>query len=93
MYLGWIVNGDKSDLDPSQFPKFIGVLFDFTVGLAWPAYHWIETLLKILAMWKGKSLLPAKDWQVMLSHQVSLEKSIPRGRLHLRPVQEALRAS
>lgn len=90
--LGWLINYDKSELESTQSPTFIGMFLDLVAAIVYPAPHRLDNLEEILPKWLKSRSLRAKDWQVLLGHLVSLERLIPRGRLHLRPFQNALAA-
>ena len=89
--LGLVVNIPKCDLDPAQVYEFIGILFDLVVGTAQPAPHWLEAFLTLARQFLDTDQLPAVKWQQLLGHMTSLEKLVPRGRLHMRPLQYCLR--
>jgi len=91
--LGLIVNYKKSDLVPSQSFTYVGTDFNLVEARARPAIHRVEAFLQIVnSFFKGQSP-PAHRWQQLLGHLTSLEKLVPRGRLHMRPIQFALSTS
>jgi ribonuclease HI len=90
-YLGFLINHEKSDPVPSQVFQFIGILFDLIRGLARPADHRVEAFLDLARRFLARPDPPASMWQQLLGHLTSLEKLVPRGRLHMRPLQFALR--
>lgn len=85
--LGLLVNLLKSDLDPAQLFQFIGILFDLIRGTARPADHRIEAFLKLAEKFLSQAAPKAESWQQILGHMTSLERLVPRGRLHMRPLQ------
>ena len=89
--LGLIVNIPKSDLDPAQLVQFVGIVFDLILGMASPAQHRIDKFLELTRQFLQKQPQTAESWQRILGHMNSLEQLVPRGRLHMRPLQYHLR--
>ena len=89
--LGLLINLPKSDLTPAQLIQYIGILFDLVAGTARPADHRIRAFLALAQRFLQHQPQPAQEWQRVLGHMTSLEKLVPRGRLHMRPVQLRLR--
>lgn len=85
--LGLLVNLPKCDLDPAQLIQFVGILFDLIRGLARPADHRIDKFLALVKSFLQQKTPPASSWQQLLGHMTSLERLVPRGRLHMRPMQ------
>ena len=85
--LGLLVNFKKSDLEPAQIYQFVGILFDLLLGSARPADHRIEKFTLLVAQFLKFPAPRAEQWQVILGHMTSLERLVPRGRLHMRPLQ------
>ena len=64
--LGWLVNLDKSELDPKQIFDFVGYQFDLKAGRVRPTPDWWQKLQdKILEI---LSLLTCPVWQFMSHH-------------------------
>jgi hypothetical protein len=89
--LGFLINWEKSDPEPSQVFQFVGIIFDLIRGSARPADHRIEAFLALASRCFQQPSQPAFRWQQVLGHMTSLEKLVPRGRLFMRPLQFALR--
>ena len=87
--LGWIVNLEKSELEPKQIFDFVGYQFDLKAGRVRPTQdrwkHLQDKLLEIL------SLPACLVWQFMslIGLLTATEKQVHLGRLHMRPVQLA----
>ena len=74
--VGWLVNKEKSELDPKQVFNFVGYQFDLREGKVRPTPERWQTLTdKILSILSLISLLTATEKQVHL------------GRLHMRHMQ------
>ena len=89
--LGLLVNIPKCDLTPSQIYHFIGILFDLIRGRAQPTPERIDKFLLLAQNFQRTATTPAVIWQQLLGHMTSLEKLVPRGRLHMRPLQFCLK--
>ena len=85
--LGWLVNADKSELDPKQIFDFVGYQFDLKTGWVRPTPdRWQSLQDKILEI---LSLLACPVWQFMslIGLLTATEKQVHLGRLHMRPIQ------
>ena len=88
--LGLVINLPKCALTPSQIYEFIGILFNLIKGSAQPAPHRVNAFLELADSFLTSPLHPAVRWQQLLGHMTSMEKLVPRGRLHMRPLQFCL---
>ena len=85
--LGWIIKFEKSDLIPTQEIEFLGYKFDLRVGLVFPTQSKIDRLLeKTVSMLESPQTSPRKLMS-LIGSMASMEKTIPLGRLHMRPLQ------
>ncbi|XP_067661149.1 uncharacterized protein [Haliotis asinina] len=87
--LGWIINIEKSQLEPAQELTFIGGLFLTRLNLVRvPPDRW----QKILAFTDRALSLPLtlREWQSLLGLLTSAQDLTLRGRLMLRPLQRFL---
>ena len=89
--LGLLVNIPKCDLTPSQVYHFIGILFNLLRGTAQPTPERVDKFLQLAEKFLQQRRLPAVRWQQLLGHMTSLEKLVPRGCLHMRPLQFCLK--
>ena len=85
--LGWIINFEKSDLISTPEIEFLGCKFDLRVGLVFPTQSKIDRLLeKTVSMLESPQTSPRKLMS-LIGSMASMEKTIPLGRLHMRPLQ------
>ena len=85
--LGWLVNSEKSELEPKQAFNFVGYQFDLRSGRVRPTPDWWQSLQD-----KIKSLLllpacPVRQFMSLIGLLTATEKQVHLGRLHMRPIQ------
>ena len=85
--LGWLVNLEKSELEPKQVFNFVGYQFDLRSGRVRPTPdRWqslqgkIQTLLSLPAC-------PVRQFMSLIGLLTATEKQVHLGRLHMRPIQ------
>ena len=85
--LGWLVNLEKSELEPKQVFNFVGYQFDLRSGRVRPTPdRWQSLQEKIQAL----LLLPAcpvRQFMSLIGLLTATEKQVHLGRLHMRPIQ------
>ena len=85
--LGWLVNLEKSELEPKQVFDFVGYQFDLRSGRVRPTPdRWQNLQDKIQAL----LLLPAcpvRQFMSLIGLLTATEKQVHLGRLHMRPIQ------
>ena len=85
--LGWLVNLEKSELEPKQVFDFVGYQFDLRSGWVRPTPdRWQSLQDKIQAL----LLLPAcpvRQLMSLIGLLTATEKHVHLGRLHMRPIQ------
>ena len=85
--LGWLVNLEKSELEPKQVFDFVGYQFDLRSGRVRPTPdRWQSLQDKIQAL----LLLPAcpvRQFMSLIGLLTATEKQVHLGRLHMRPIQ------
>ena len=85
--LGWLVNLEKSELEPKQVFDFVGYQFDLRSGRVKPTPdRWQSLQDKIQAL----LLLPAcpdRQFMSLIGLLTATEKQVHLGRLHMRPIQ------
>ncbi|MGL5405358.1 MAG: reverse transcriptase domain-containing protein, partial [Propionibacteriaceae bacterium] len=91
--LGIVINYEKSDLEPKQKMKYLGMLIDTVAGQVFPADLRISKFREEAGRFLSRQEQAAQQWQVVIGHLSSLEKLVPHGRLHLRSLQWRLRES
>ena len=89
--LGLGVNLAKSDLTPAQDFVYVGVRFRTQAGVCLPPPDRVKSargaIRHLLRVWVASARL----WLSLLGILSSLEKLVPLGRLHIRPVHFCLR--
>ena len=85
--LGWLVNSEKSELEPKQVFNFVGYQFDLRSGRVRPTPDRWQSLQD-----KIKSLLllpacPVRQFMSLIGLLTAPEKQVHLGRLHMRPIQ------
>ena len=91
--LGWVVNFDKSELEPKQIFHFDVYRFDLNCGWVRPTQdRWQNLQLKIIAL---LTRLACLVWQFMslIGLPTATEKQVHLGWLHIRPIQWHLKSN
>ena len=85
--LGWLVNLEKSELEPKQIFDFVGYQFDLKAGRVRPTQdrwqHLQDKLLEILSL----PAFPVQQFMSLIGLLTATEKQVHLGRLHMRPIQ------
>ena len=90
--LGWLVNLDKSELDPKQIFDFVGDQFDLKTGWVrltpdrWQSLQ--DKILEILSL----PACPVRQFMSLIGLLTATEKQVHLGRLHMRPIQWHLKS-
>ena len=85
--LGWLVNKEKSELDPKQVFNFVGYQFDLSEGKVRPTpEHWQTLTDKILSILSG-AVCPVRQFMSLIGLLTAMENQVHLGRLHMRPIQ------
>ena len=84
--LGWLMNLEKSELEPKQDFDFVGYQFVFGSDRFRPTLDWCQSLQETVktAIPTG---LPGPGIHVLDRLLTSTEKHVNLGRLHMRPIQ------
>ena len=86
-FLGWIINQQKSELNPTQVFSFVGYEYHLDSALVKPTQvRWLKLQDFILQL-KSKHILTARCLMSLIGLLASTEKMVPEGRLHMRPFQ------
>jgi len=88
--LGWIVNLDKSDLIPTQVFEFLSYRFDLARGLVFPTEQRFQKLILQLSPLLANASTTPRSVMRVLGLMEATSRQVPLGRLHMRPVQQAL---
>ena len=90
--LGWLVNADKSELDPKQIFDFVGYQFDLKTGRVRPTPdRWQSLQDKILEI-LSLPACPVRQFMPLIGLLTATEKQVHLGRLHMRPIQWHLKS-
>ena len=85
--LGWIINQEKSELNPTQVFSFVGYEYHLDSALVKPTQErWLKLQDFILQL-KSKHVLTARCLMSLIGLLAATEKMVPEGRLHMRPFQ------
>ena len=85
--LGWLVNLEKSELEPKQVFDFVGYQFDLRSGRVRPTpERWQNLQDKILDM-LAKLTCPVRQFMSLIGLLTATEKQVHLGRLHMCPIQ------
>ena len=85
--LCWLVNLDKSELDPKQTFDFVGYQFDLKAGRVRPTPdRWQSLQDKILEI-LSLPACPVQQFMSLIGLLTATEKQVHLGRLHMRPIQ------
>ena len=91
--LGWLVNLDKSELEPKQIFDFVGYQFDLKFGRVWLTLdRWQSLQEKILEI-LDQPTCPVRQFMSLIGLLTATEKQVHLGRLHMRPIQWHLKNS
>ncbi len=90
--LGLRVNWEKSKLSPVQRISFLGVELDSVSMTARLTEERAQAVLNCLSSFRGRNVVPLKQFQRLLGHMASAAAVTPLGLLHMRPQFKSLRA-
>ena len=91
--LGWIVNLKKSELNPTQDLEFLGYRFNLREGLVYPIQKKLDKLkILVVSILQGRTTTPRKLMS-LIGVMASMEKTVPSGRIHMRPFQWFLKTN
>ncbi len=88
--LGLRVNWEKSKLSPVQRISFLGVELDSVSMTARLTEKRAQAVLNCLSSFRGRNVVPLKQFQRLLGHMASAAAVTPLGLLHMRPLQHWL---
>ena len=85
--LGWLVNLEKSELEPKQIFNFVGYQFDLKASRVRPTPNrWQNPQDKILKL-QSPPACPVRQFMPLIGLLTATEKQVHLGRLHMRPIQ------
>ena len=85
--LGWLINFQKSELVPTQKLDFLGYHLDLQSGLVFPTQKKLDRLKDQTVSIRKSLILTPRKLMSLIGTLASLEKTVPLGRLHMRPFQ------
>ena len=90
--LDWLINFQKSELVPTQNLDFLGYHFDLQRGLVFPTQKKLDRLKNSTVSTRKSLVLSPRKLMSLMGTLASLEKTVPLGRLHMRPFQWYLKS-
>ena len=88
--LGFLLNVQKSELEPAQIFTFLGLKFDLIEGRVSVTEDRWNRLQAVIAKFEADPQVTAKLWQSLLGRMVSTQRVVELGMLHVRPFQVEL---
>ncbi len=88
--LGLRVNWEKRKLSSVQIIPFLGVELDSVSMTARLTEERAQAVLNCLSSFRGRNVVPLKQFQRLLGHMASAAAVTPLGLLHMRPLQHWL---
>lgn len=85
--LGFVINEEKSALQPSQSPQFLGSILDFRAGRALPAPERVGNTVQCAWILLECVTAPARLWMRLLGLIASLTAVLPQCKLRMRVIQ------
>ena len=85
--LGWLVNIEKSELEPKQVFDFVGYQFDLRSGRVRPTPDWWQNLQDKIQALLLSPACPVRQFMSLIGLLTATEKQVHLGRLHMRPIQ------
>ena len=85
--LGWLVNLDKSELEPKQVFDFVGYQFDLKSGRVRPTPDRWQNLQKKIMTLLSLLACPVRQFMSLIGLLTATEKQVHLHRLHMRPIQ------
>ena len=83
--LGWMINLQKSELDPKRVFEFMGYKYDLTLGLVKPTQARWESILQKIQSILSNPTCRVRTFMSLIGLLTATEKQVPLGRLHMRP--------
>jgi hypothetical protein len=84
--LGFIINGPKSSLSPTQSPEYLGAVLNLREGRAYPSQARKDNLIACSCLLRDGASAPAVVWLKVLGLMASMVDLIPLCRFHMRPI-------
>ena len=84
--LGWLVNLDKSELEPKQVFDFVGYQFNVRSGRVRPTQDQMQSLLTKIQTLLSLPACSVRQFMSLIGLLTTTEKQDHLGRLHMRPI-------
>ena len=84
--LGWLVNLEKSKLEPKQVFDFVGYHFDLRAGGVRPTPEQWQNLQDKISEILSLPACPVQQFMSLIGLLTATEKQVHLGRLHMRPI-------
>ena len=91
--LGWLVNVEKSELEPKQIFNFVGYQFDLESGRVRPTPDWWQSLQDKILTLISLPDCSVREFMSLIGLLTATEKQVHLGRLHMRPIQWHLKSN
>ena len=85
--LGWLVNLEKSELEPKQIFDFVGYQFNLRSGRVRPTPDRWQSLQDKIHLLLSLPACPVRQFMSLIGLLTATEKQVHLGRLHMRPIQ------
>ena len=85
--LGWMVNMQKSELEPQQVFDFVGYQYDLFNGVVRPTQNRWEALQQKITVLLQNRFCRVRTFMSLIGLLTATEKQVTLGRLHMRPIQ------
>ena len=85
--LGWLVNKEKSELEPKQVFNFVGYQFDLKEDRVRPTTKRWQILQSKIQEILSNPACPIRNLMSLIGLLTATEKQVHLGRLHMRPIQ------
>ena len=90
---GWLVNVEKSELEPKQVFNFVGYQFDLESGQASVSPDRWQSLQDKILMLISLPACSVREFMSLIGLLTTTEKQVHLGRLHMRPIQWHLKSN
>ena len=91
-FAGFIINRDKSDLEPTQKPIYLGAELDMVRGLVRPSPDRVNTIELFVRDLLREGSAPAQYWLQLLGRLASCKGLVPASMLNMRLLQYCLQS-
>ena len=85
--LGFLINWEKSEVNPTRTPDFLGAVIDIPQLRAAPAPHSVEKIRERAPSLLSSQQSSVKDWQIFLGLLASLGDVVAQCRMRMRILQ------